>query len=388
MFNGKKRIRESGITTEIWCCLADDTRESMCYKRQKFETGGEDHNDDQFVNSANFVEEEFDDHLDRSGETICVICLEPIKNRLKLSCNHEFCRACIDALREHDVQQLCPLCRKPLPPSAQRLWEKGVTIYTMINRQMSRRRITWSDSPPAFKRKMRDALILFQKAAVQGHARANYIMSVMYATGHGVKKDTSRSLEWCIKAANLGYANAQFNLGVLHEQGHGVTKNISSAFQWYLKAANQGHANAQCNLGLMYENGKGILKDDVRAVEWYTKAAYQKYAPAQCNMGVMYEYGCGVSKDYGCALEWYRKAADQGDANAQYNIGMMYENGDGVPKDDTLAVEWYRKAACQGDADALYNLGFMYQNGNGVPKDEASAAEWYRKAAEKRQLGQ
>jgi hypothetical protein len=45
---------------------------------------------------------------------VCAICLEAPEDPVTLPCRHAYCAACVSALRERQVKQLCPLCRKPL----------------------------------------------------------------------------------------------------------------------------------------------------------------------------------------------------------------------------------------------------------------------------------
>src|SRR5262249_21354830 len=83
------------------------------------------------------------------------------------------------------------------------------------------------------------------------------------------------------KAADQGYASAQYNLGVVYKNGQGVPKDLGRAAELYQKAADQGDASAQNNLGVLYENGQGVPKDLGRAAELYQKAADQGDASAQ-----------------------------------------------------------------------------------------------------------
>lgn len=78
------------------------------------------------------------------------------------------------------------------------------------------------------------------------------------------------------KAAEQGHASAQFNLGVMYSKGQGVVRDAKQAAQWYQKAAEQGLVFAQYNLAAMYGEGKGITRDAKKAEYWYKKAAAQK----------------------------------------------------------------------------------------------------------------
>ena len=222
----------------------------------------------------------------------------------------------------------------------------------------------------------------YQKAAAQGYAIAQNNLGDCYEYGEGVPKDLRKAVEWWQKAAEQGYASAQYNLGVCYSHGIGVSEDYGKAVEWYQKAAEQGNADAQYNLGCCYKDGEGVPKDLRKAVEWYQKAAAQGYASAQNNLGDCYYHGNGVSQSYEKAVEWWQKAAAQGDASAQCNLGYCYEYGKGVSKDYGKAVEWYQKAAEQEDAVAQYNLGYCYEEGYSVPKDYGKAVEWYQKAAE------
>ena len=73
---------------------------------------------------------ESDETSNRAGTPICAICLRSPESPVKLPCTHEFCRKCVDALRSRGLKQLCPLCRRPLPPGAEKLREQGVSCIS------------------------------------------------------------------------------------------------------------------------------------------------------------------------------------------------------------------------------------------------------------------
>ena len=74
------------------------------------------------------------------------------------------------------------------------------------------------------------------------------------------------------KAANQGNADAQFNLGLTYKEGQEVQQDNKMAAKWYQKAAEQGHVTSQFNLGLLYQDGKGVRQDRTNAKEWYGRA--------------------------------------------------------------------------------------------------------------------
>ncbi|WP_424540674.1 hypothetical protein [Sinorhizobium medicae] len=46
-------------------------------------------------------------------------------------------------------------------------------------------------------------------------------------------------MHWFQKAAQQGHARAQFNLAMMYARGEGVARNDALAFEWMQKAANQ-----------------------------------------------------------------------------------------------------------------------------------------------------
>ena len=95
-----------------------------------------------------------------------------------------------------------------------------------------------------------EAVQWLKLAAAQNDAESQYWLGALYATGKGVKQNTSEMLNCYRKAAQNGYAPAQVVIGYMLETGSGVPKNDVEAVQWYQKAAEQGDMNALYNLGL------------------------------------------------------------------------------------------------------------------------------------------
>ena len=73
------------------------------------------------------------------------------------------------------------------------------------------------------------ALRLFRPLAKRGHASAQFILGVAYASGEGVKQDYAEAEKWYRKAAKQGFAAAQYNLGVMYRDGQGVKQNYAQA---------------------------------------------------------------------------------------------------------------------------------------------------------------
>ena len=55
-------------------------------------------------------------------------------------------------------------------------------------------------------------------------------------------------MKWYKKAALQGHADAQFNLGLMYDKGHiGIPKNNETAYIWYKLSSEQGMEDAKRN---------------------------------------------------------------------------------------------------------------------------------------------
>ena len=88
-----------------------------------------------------------------------------------------------------------------------------------------------------------------------------------------VKQDTIKALKWYEKAAEQGHPKAQTNLGAMYYSSQSVEQDYTKAYKWTRKAAEQGDAIAQLNLGVMYFKGEGVSQDYVWAYTWVSLAA-------------------------------------------------------------------------------------------------------------------
>ena len=102
-----------------------------------------------------------------------------------------------------------------------------------------------------------EAIGWYRKAALKGHAKAQYELGLMYTTGTGVAQDHAEAMRWFHEAAERGHTGAQYSLGLLYSTGRGVAQDIVDGVRWYRKAAEQGYARAQYSLGLLYSVNTG-----------------------------------------------------------------------------------------------------------------------------------
>jgi hypothetical protein len=118
-------------------------------------------------------------------------------------------------------------------------------------------------------------------------------------------------------SAVQGDARAQYNLGVMYRIGQGVTQDYQEAERWYRNASEHGHAGAQFSLGLMYQEGL---------------------------IGKMYVKGQGIKRNYVKAYKWFNIAASNGHAKSKENMSAIEKKmtSDDIFKARKLAREWMR----------------------------------------------
>ncbi len=221
------------------------------------------------------------------------------------------------------------------------------------------------------------AIYWHRKSAEQGHAKAQFCLSVLLNLRDFGKYGSIEAAKWCKLAAEQGHAEAQDYLGWLYSKGYGVKLSHKDSIKWYRRAAEQGIANSQYMLGLMYERGYEVTKDEEEAFLWYQKAAKQGHAIAQGNIAAMYFYGIGVAKNEDEGVKWYHYSAENGYDYAQYQLGMIYLEGFHVTEDEKEAIKWIGKAAEQGCTSAKIQLGFMSQKNESVDRESDETDKWY-----------
>jgi len=94
--------------------------------------------------------------------------------------------------------------------------------------------------------------------------------------GQGEPQDYAKAAEWFRKAAEQGHAEAQFTLSLLYHDRQGVQKDDAQAAKWLLKSAEQGYASAQKNLAVLYAGGEGVPQSYPETYFWLSVVAAGK----------------------------------------------------------------------------------------------------------------
>jgi hypothetical protein len=88
------------------------------------------------------------------------------------------------------------------------------------------------------------AVFWYEKAALQGHTKAQCLLGASYFQGMGVAQDTEKAEQWLIKSAQGGDADGQYTLGGFYF----MKPDIVKAKYWLEKAAEQGHEESKTML--------------------------------------------------------------------------------------------------------------------------------------------
>ena len=107
----------------------------------------------------------------------------------QLPCGHEYCKSCVEELRQKGVDKSCPLCRNPLPPGPDKLFDLGYGTFMKITGAIDRSRpgigpaTPWPALSDEKQREMDQAVAMLKEAANQGHMNAQAHCGALYDFG-------------------------------------------------------------------------------------------------------------------------------------------------------------------------------------------------------------
>ena len=250
----------------------------------------------------------------------------------QLPCGHEYCKPCVEELRQKGVDKSCPLCRKPLPPGPDKPFDLGHGMYMKIRGTIDRsrpgieERTPWPALSDQQRCEMDQEVVMLREAANQGHMNAQAHCGNLYNFGWGVAKDDRVALVYYEKAAQQGEALCQSNAGSFYLEGRGCEQSYERAAEWLEKAAVQGNAHAMSELGGLYLMGDGVPQSNERGLEWLKRAILQGSLNAQSLLGLCYEIGLGgVTKNYLEARRLYTLSSARGFTSATKDLTGLEE---------------------------------------------------------------
>ena len=244
----------------------------------------------------------------------CAICLDTLRTPIRLDCGHWYCKDCVEGLRQSEsAPDSCPLCRDPLPPGAEQLWDEARQKGFRLHRKVERRGKGYTNLPRALRREMNEVLSLLTQAAAQEHSESQYMLGTLYRDGEAVPMSWRIAKKWFEQAASHEHAEALYNLGHMRHMGTaGSPVDFVEARELYEKAAVLGHAPARTFLGTMIFRGDGGPEDFALARTWWDQSAAQGHAGAMISIALMYQYEQGEEQDLNEAMRWYLKAKAHG----------------------------------------------------------------------------
>lgn len=243
--------------------------------------------------------------------------------------------------------------------------------------------LIYADGLAGVARDEAKAAVLFEKAAVTGHVRAQINLGILYLSGRGVPRDLAQARAWLEKAAASDDPQALYTLGrALSESMGQAAADPVRAADLYRRAAEKGHMLAALRYGLALADGAGVKQDLVAAQRWLTQAQQRGIPEAALALGDM-AARTPASRDKAAnekvvkaALAWYEIAAAGGVPSAQFKVANAYFAGVGVARDPAQALLWYTRAAQQGLPQAQHAVGIMLTGGVAGAKDPVEGYKW------------
>jgi len=249
------------------------------------------------------------------------------------------------------------------------------------------------------------AFPLFQSAADQGRAAAQYETAKCYFSGRGTARDDAKAVHYFSLAAVQGHVDAQYRLAQCHRYGWGIaspsasghqhvqvvhsydapdtTSLLEKALPFYEIAAHNGHAGAQYVLGRYYED-----RWDSDASAYYLNLAADQGHIGACNRVGDPECHFYKSNSTKSQAKHYEEAAGVWDGSTEcldacYKLGKIYRHGLGEAIDEAEAMSNFKQSTERVHhyyGEAAAQMGAMYENGEGVKVNFTKAAKWYRRA--------
>ena len=196
--------------------------------------------------------------------------------------------------------------------------------------------------------------------AEAGDAEAQYALGTAYSDGLALARDYRQAAAWFEKAALQGHVRAQFSLGFLYYHGAGL-----------------GTASGAAS-GAAPGAGTTVAADAGRALRWLIPAGEAGSPMAAYLLSRIYHYGQGVPADRDAALRWARRAAERGLTGGQFEAAVLLGSRGADAVAWVEAYKWFLLAARQGHPAAGANLETLGKrlNVKEIAEAEAAAAAW------------
>ena len=141
-----------------------------------------------------------------------------------------------------------------------------------------------------------------------------YNLGIMYLTGKGIDKDSSKAITLFLDACKKKEGSCCGLIGSLYADGViGGKPDNQNAANFFKAACDYGDMHSCASIAFLYKNGKGVKKDLAMSAKLDKKACEGGYPMACHNLGRSYYFGEGVEKDYNMAAKYWLKAMSEGE---------------------------------------------------------------------------
>lgn len=139
-----------------------------------------------------------------------------------------------------------------------------------------------------------------------GNPQAQFELAEKYMEGCGIfnLKNYKKALIWYQAAAEQGHAKAQVRLGEMFFNGKGVPIDCDQAYKWYKAAADQGYSGGFNNLATFYIGGLVVERNYEEGIRCFKKAALLGSSAACGMLALLYEKPWDGTPDYEESYFW------------------------------------------------------------------------------------
>ena len=137
----------------------------------------------------------------------------------------------------------------------------------------------WTGSPLSAEKKEHQEghYLVYTLQANLFDYKAQYYIAREARVGRVSKVDLDKAVQFTEKLAKRRHTKAQYLLGLHYAEGHGVYRDYDEALRWLNRAMAGGDVDAKVYLAYLYEVGKGVDKDRAKAAQLYREAAQRQH---------------------------------------------------------------------------------------------------------------
>ena len=201
------------------------------------------------------------------------------------------------------------------------------------------------------------------------------ILADHYYYGLGLEVDYAVALRLFEQAAADGDAYAEFSVAHQYYFGDGTERDFALAREYFERAAAQDYSAAYGHLAEIWYNGNGVEPDTTRSLEIAQRGTELEDPFSMVMLGHHFIEGHGVEVDFDRARALYQTGADNGALAGAESLADMAYLGQGEPQDYEKAFDLFEQVLDNypDRSYAAYSMAYMLMRGEGVEVDVAAA---------------